>query len=384
MPCSHSKVTLWALTFLLGGQDLRGQEAGPTDWPHLRGPNYDAISPEKGLIDAWPEGGPPVLWMRKVGQGYSGFVAVAGRVYTQFQSGAGLYVLALDADTGAELWRQRVDWAWRPAGAYPGPFATPTYHAGRLYYSTPTGLVGCLEAADGRPIWSINVVKQFHGAGAEFGYAATPLVEGNRVILPVGGPGASVVALDAADGSTAWAVGDDQASYCPIYPITFRGRRLLVAFLRNSLAAHDPATGKRVWRVELSSHYDEHSAWPLYAEPYLLTASPFRVGARCYRLEETAAASMAHSQWESRELSNDVCSSVLVDGAVYGFDLQQLQSSAHRGSRGRFKCLDFATGKKALGDRQGGPGDRPGGRRQTDPAERHGNADPGAGEPRFV
>ncbi len=158
-------------------------------------------------------------------------------------------------------------------------------------------------------------------------------------------PGASVVALDARDGSTVWAVGDDEASYCPIYPITIRGRRLGVAFLRNTIVVHDLAMGKILFREELSRHYDEHSAWPLYAEPHLFITSPFRAGARVYRFEDTKSGLSARSVWENRQLSNDVCSSVLVYGQVYGFDLHQAQASAHRTSRGRFKCLEFATGK---------------------------------------
>jgi outer membrane protein assembly factor BamB len=337
-------IVLWTLLFLfLEGAGIRA-EGPPTDWPHLRGPTYDAVSSEKGLVDSWPETGPPVLWTRELGQGYSGFIAVGSRVYTMFQSAAGQYVVSLEADTGAEIWRQRVDWAWDPAGRYPGPYATPTWHAGRIYYSTPTGLVGCLDANDGGLIWSVEVRKRFKGKGTEFGYAATPLIESGRVIVPVGGPGASVVALDARDGAISWAVGDDPASYCPAYPITLRGRRLVVVFLRNWLALHDPVTGKQVARQELSTDYDEHSAWPLYAEPHLLVASPFRVGAQLSRLDENRELKL-RTVWANTELSNDVASSVLVEGHVYGFDLHQLQASAHRPSRGRFKCLDFATGK---------------------------------------
>jgi outer membrane protein assembly factor BamB len=323
---------------------LEGEGRVSAEWPHVRGPNYDAISSETGLVEAWPETGPPVLWARELGQGYSGFVVVGGRAYTQLQMRTGQYVFALDADTGAEIWRQRVDWPWQPGGAYPGPYATPTWHVGRLYYATPTGLVGCLDANDGRTLWSIDVCKKFQSQGTEFGFAATPLIEDGRVILPVGGPGASMVALNADDGSTVWGAGDDPASYCPAFPITFRGRRLVVALLRNSLVAHDLATGQRLWRQALSSHYDEHSVWPLYAEPHLLIASPFRVGAQLFRLDEAATGLSAQTLWASRELSNDVCSSVLVGGQVYGFDLHQMQASAHRPSRGRFKCLDLATG----------------------------------------
>lgn len=314
---------------------------GPADWPHVRGPNYDGVAPAAKLTDSWPAEGPPVLWSRDLGQGYSGFVVADGRVHTQIQTSTGQFVIALDAGTGNELWRRRVDWPWQPAGEYPGPYATPTLSGDKLYYATPTGRVGCSTAADGAVVWSVDVREKFQGRGTEFGYAATPLVLDGRVILPVGGIGASLVALDAATGATVWAAGDDQASYCPAFPITVGSRRLVIGYLRNCVVAHDPATGERVWREELSAEYDEHAAWPLYAEPHLLLAAPFKSGSRLLRLTRTGP---PQTVWANKALSNDVCSSVLVGGHVYGFDLRQLQASAHRTSRGRFKCVDFLTG----------------------------------------
>lgn len=315
------------------------------DWPHLRGPTYDAVSSEVGLAERWPDAGPPVLWARDLGPGYSGFVAADGRAFTLFQTNTGMFLVALDADNGGERWRVRVDWPWQPGGLYPGPYATPTWHAGRVYYATPTGKVGCVDAADGGEVWAVDVRSRFGSRGTEFGFASTPLVEDGRVVLPVGGPNAAVVALGAADGATAWAAGDDPASYCPALPVTLDGRRLVVAFLRNSVAVHDPATGTRVWRQRLSDHYDEHAAWPLFDGRHLLLASPFKVGSHLFRLDAAGEAVVGKSVWAGRQLSNDVCSSLLLGGSVYGFDLQQSQASTHRPSRGAFKCLELTTGR---------------------------------------
>ena len=314
------------------------------DWPHVRGPAFDAHSAETGLATSWPAAGPPVLWVRDLGPGYSAVVVADGRAITLYQTAGGIYLTALDAGTGAELWRERVDWPWQPGGLYPGPYAAPTIHAGRVYYATPAGTVGCVDAATGGAVWAVDVRKRFAGRGVEFGFASAPLVDNGRVILPVGGPGASVVALSAADGSTLWASGDDPASYCPALPVTLDGRRLVVGFLRNSVVLHDPATGQRVWRERLSDSYDEHAAWPLFDGRHLLLASPFRVGARVTRLTATGDGVTATPVWAGRQLSNDVSSSVLHAGAVYGFDLQQSQASTHRPSRGMFKCLDLVTG----------------------------------------
>jgi len=335
-----------------GGEEAEAPGLGDAGWPHLRGPRYDATSDETGLADRWPPEGPPVLWTRPIGAGYSALIAVGSRVYTQGQKLAEQRLVCLDADTGQEIWEYRYGWAYEPGGLYPGPRATPTCHAGRIYFAAPDGLVGCLRAADGRRLWSRNLVEQFAGRGTEFGYACSPLVEEGKVILPVGGAEGSVVALDARDGSTLWASGGDPASYCSALPITFRGRRQVVAFLQNVLASFDLETGRPLWKQNYSSGYDEHAAMPIYREPYLMTMRPFRAGSDLYRIETRPAAAgqgpnidlVATPIRRSRQMSNDVASSVLVGEHVYGFDLREAQTSRHRPSRGEFKCLELMTG----------------------------------------
>lgn len=89
--------------------------------------------------------------------------------------------------------------------------------------------------------------------------------------------GASLVALNAEDGTVVWQAGDDAASYTPAYPIAFRGQRLVLGYLQNALVCHDLLTGKLIWRRPLSSGYDEHAAWPIYREPYLWISSTFKL-----------------------------------------------------------------------------------------------------------
>ncbi len=320
--------------------------AAHADWPHLRGPTYDGVSTERELADAWPADGPPRLWSRELGQGYSGFIVAQGKLFTQRQTLGGQYLLCLDPDTGATIWETRCDWAWQPKGAYPGPYATPTYAHGKVFFASTSGVVGCVDANSGAPIWSLNVRAKFAGKGFGFGYAATPLLEDDKVILPVGGPDASLVALHVDDGRTAWTVGSDPASYCPAFPITFAGKRCVVGYLQNAMIIVELATGKLLCRQALSSGYDEHSAWPIWREPHLLLAAPFRVPATRFELTaEPNGALACKTQWLAKDMANDVASCVLYGKHLYGFDLRQLQASKHRASRGSFKCLDWDTGK---------------------------------------
>ncbi len=315
-------------------------------WPSLRGAHYDAHSPEIHLAESWSKEGPPVLWVKDLGQGYSAFVAKGNRVYTQAQTLQGQYVYCLEAQTGNTLWEYRYDWPYELAGVYPGPRATPTLARGRLLFSAPSGLIGCLDADSGRLLWSRNVVEDFKGdGGIGFGYSCSPIVVDDLVLLPVGGPGASLVALDLMDGKTIWTSGDQPASYTPVLPIRRKGRQLVVGYLENALVIHDMKSGELLIEQDLSQGYDEHSAWPIYREPYLWIAAPFRSGSQLFEIpEDLNQKSSLKNIWRSRTLSNDVLSSVLVDENLYGFDIFDQQSKTQRPSRGKFRCIEFMTG----------------------------------------
>jgi outer membrane protein assembly factor BamB len=325
-----------------------GAEQELAAWPQWRGSTHDGHAAGERLIDAFPAGGPPILWVRDLGQGYSGFAVVGGRAFTQTQTLYEQSVVCLDGDTGRTIWSYRCGWPYDGGGLYPGPRSTPTVAEGRVYFATPLGVVGCLTADEGKLVWSLNVNEKFGGRGTEFGYSASPLVTDGLVILPVGGEHASVVALRTEDGSTAWKAGSRPASYATPLPIEWRGHKLVVVLLQNSLACFDRQSGELWWEESLSHGYDEHAAAPLYRDPFLLIAGPFHSGAHMHRLEEDTATGRCRPvpAWFCEELSNDVASSVLVEDTVFGFDLKDMQSRLHRPSRGEFRAVDWLTGQE--------------------------------------
>ena len=342
-------VTQCLLAVVACGQELATHDnpflepdAPDTGWPHIRGANYDGISQEVQLADSWPEEGPPVLWVLDLGQGYSSWVVKDNRAYTQYQTLAGQFVICVDASSGERIWQYRYDWPFEPAGLYPGPRSTPTIANGHIYFSTPAGAVGCLDL-HGNLIWRQDLKARFDGQGTDFGYACSPTVIEEKVVMPVGGAAASMVALDATDGSILWASGDASASYTPALPVTVDGHRQIIGYLEHELAALDLDTGRQLWRQQLSHGYDEHSAWPVFSEPYLWISAPFQSGSQLLRLSGGEDATFERV-WQSPIMSNDVSSSILVDGHLYGFDLAEAQSKAHRPSRGSFRTLHLISG----------------------------------------
>lgn len=312
-------------------------------WPSIRGPRWDGTSAETDLLDSWPNDGPPVLWTRELGQGYSSFIAWKNRIATQYQNLRGQHVVCLEADTGQTVWEYRYDWPYDPAGVYPGPRATPTWHDGSVYFASPAGLVGCLNAETGKLRWSVELAAKFGCELTGFGYACSPLVIDGLVLLPVGCSGASMVALDARTGDVRWQAGDDAASYAPACPITFQGRPLVLGYLENVLVCHDRLTGQLLWRHRLSRGYDEHSSWPLYREPFLWISSPFQAGSELLELTDDPSEPV-RSRGKQPLMSNDIFSSILDNGAIYGFDVREPQAKTHRSTRGIFRCIDFESG----------------------------------------
>jgi outer membrane protein assembly factor BamB len=160
-------------------------------------------------------------------------------------------VFALDAKTGKELWRTEYQ---RDAFNSPygnGPRATPAVVGDRVYSFGITGVLTCFDAVKGSQVWQVDTLKKFEAKNLFFGAACSPLVEGNNVLVNVGGKGASIVAFNKDKGDVAWKSLDDGASYSS--PISFgEGKNRQVVFLTaRGVASLDPSNGSLFWQFPL-------------------------------------------------------------------------------------------------------------------------------------
>ena len=332
-----------------------GRMSPAADWPGLRGSEQDGIATGELLAESWLAEGPAILWSRELGQGYSSFAIVGDLAYTQYQSAFGQYVICLERDTGLTVWETRVGAPYELVGIYPGPRSTPAVLEGAVYYTTPDGDVGSLDAHTGTLNWEHPIQSNFKGIGTEFGYAASATIKDQKLFLPIGGPDASVVALSLPSGEIAWKSGSHPASYCSCLPISLNKRLLLVSYLQNHIVIHDRASGRQLWQTELSAGYDEHSAMPIYREPILVVSAPFQAGSTAYQLEWLLSAQtqspvsepvlVVKQLWQLSKFSHDVDSAVVVGETIYGFDLRDPQSKAHRPSRGEFRAVNISDGQ---------------------------------------
>ena len=184
------------------------------DWPQWRGPNQDGVSLETSLLATWPEAGPAVLWRFPLGLGYSAVSVAGDRAVTMYGTPAGEFVVAIDAASGKPLWKVRSGDLFLNDSYGNGPRATPTINEGHIYALGGRGDLLCLDAATGKTVWALDLVKKFGGKVPEYGFSASPAIFGKLLVVDVGAEkGRSLAALDKATGEVLWTSLADKPGY---------------------------------------------------------------------------------------------------------------------------------------------------------------------------
>ncbi len=177
------------------------------DWPQWQGPDRNAVSKEKGLLQEWPENGPPLAWRAEGLGGGDSIPAVAdGRLFGMSIRDGKEIVWALSERDGKELWVSPLGDAvqQRVPQSKEGPACTPSVSGDRLFVIGMGGTIACLNTADGAIVWRRSFTDDFGGTVPAWSYRESPLVDGDRVICTPGGSDALIVALDKRDGKTIW------------------------------------------------------------------------------------------------------------------------------------------------------------------------------------
>jgi outer membrane protein assembly factor BamB len=314
--------------------------AAAGDWPQWRGPNRDGISSETGLLTSWPAGGPRVVWKTTgLGEGYSSFSIVKGRLYTQGQRGDQEYVYAFDIKTGTKLWEVPTGRPYREQRGN-GPRGTPTIDGDRLYAMAADGRLVCLEAATGEVLWSQNVVQKYGASVIHWGMSESPLVDGNRLIVMPGGPGASVVSLNKLNGELQWKTGSDSAGYSSAIVADVEGVRQILALSGQSAIGILEQNGELLWRYTKVSNGTANIATPIYHDGHVFVSSNYGTGCALLKLGPRTMSEV----YFNRDMMNHYSTSVLVDGTLYGY------------SNNILTAMDFKTGKVLWRNRSVGKG----------------------------
>ena len=315
------------------------------DWPQWQGADRNAISKERGLLQAWPKEGPPLAWKIKgLGGGPSTPSIAAGRIFGMSHRGQDEVVWAVSEADGKALWATRLGPAFSQDQRTPaseGPGSTPTVDGERLYVVGLGGTVTCLQATDGKQVWQRSLTSDFDGRVPFWSFRESPLVDGNKVIVTPGGADTTLVALDKATGKTIWKsqVPDSpQAAYASAIAVDFGGQRQYVQLTAKGLVGVAASDGKFLWRYDRAANsHGINCSTPIHHEGKVFGASAYGNGGGLVKLGKDASGiAKAEEVYFTNKMQNHHGGMVVHDGSLYG---------ANGGNAGGFLVnLDWETG----------------------------------------
>ncbi|MCB1228308.1 MAG: PQQ-like beta-propeller repeat protein, partial [Verrucomicrobiales bacterium] len=306
------------------------------EWPQWRGPGHDGRWNPPGVPADPAACEPQCRWTVEVGGGFGGVTVADGRVYlmervTEPEERERLRCFS--AEDGTQLWVK--EWPVRYASLEygNGPRSSVTLSEGAAFALGATGRVGCWDAATGVERWHRDVVEELGARQPKWGFAASPVREGENILLHVGAqPEGCVVALQAATGEEVWRGGDDAAGYCTPMVVTHGGRRQVIQWGPGRVMGLEAASGSTLWSYPYPIRYGVSIAQPLYLDGLLLVSSYWH-GARALRLN--AAGDAVELAWKDEEgLCGLMAAPLEKEGTVFFLD-------RHHG----LQALDLATGK---------------------------------------
>jgi outer membrane protein assembly factor BamB len=320
------------------------------DWPSWRGPRGDGTWQAPKLPEQWPQKGLKPVWRQPIGGGYAGPAVVGSRLFIldrEKAAGGGKddepdgfeRVLCFDARSGERLWFHQYPTRYGDLGGYSnGPRAMPTVHDGRVYTLGAVGHLHCFEAVTGKVLWAKDMVAEHKARIPEWGFAASPVIDGSRVIVHTGAePNGCLIAFDRLTGKEVWRSLSDPAGYCTPILITSKSGRQLVAWTPENIHGLNPETGKRLWSIPYKVTYGVSIATPIFQQDTVFVTGYWE-GAKALRLGSRPAD--AELIWEdSRQLRGLMAQPLYRDGYLYSLD---------KGLG--LVCFELATGKKHWDD----------------------------------
>ena len=353
-----------SLLAVLGFAGSAAFAAESFDWPQWQGPNRNAVSHETGLLQQWPESGPPLAWtISGLGGGYGTPSVAKGRIFGMSSRGEDEVVWSLSESDAEELWVTRLGSALTegmPQGKE-GAGCTPTVDGDRLYVLGLSGDLVCLQISDGKILWRKNLTTDLGGVLPTWRYNESPLIDGDKLVVTPGGDEATLVALNKTTGGTIWkgvlpkpsagnsensgqrgrggrpGMRDSGAGYSSAIAIDFEGQRQYVQFTSKALAGFAASTGALLWQYDRpANNFGINCSTPVHVDGKILAASAYRAGGGLVELSKEDGEVTAKEIWFSKDLENHHGGMLVIDGAVYG-------SNGGNGG-GYLICLDFQTG----------------------------------------
>jgi outer membrane protein assembly factor BamB len=278
-------------------------------WKQWGGPNRNFMVDATGLATSWPASGPPRLWARALGEGHSAIVEDGGRLFSMYRPAGpsrGRFsqeevVIAVDAASGKTVWEHRYPSSTSDAdfseGA--GPHSTPLIAGPRLFAAGSRREFFALDKATGKVLWRHDLIKEYGAGDVDRGFAPSPLLFGNSVIISIGGRGQAVGAFNPETGALLWKGGDVDFSPASALLIDVDGQTQLVVFGGDRIAGLDPSNGRTLWSHPHRTDWGLNISTPVWSasDRLLLLSSAYGTGSRAIEVRQVAGKTTVAERW---------------------------------------------------------------------------------------
>ena len=283
------------------------------------------------------------LWHRASQGGYSELAIAGQRIVTMDLRGGVDHVVAFDAATGKDIWATPVGPTYRGHdSSEDGPIATPTIDGADVFAVGPHGVIVALDLKTGRQRWRHDLRASFGAEIPGWGFAASPLVEGQLVIVATGGAKSQgLLAFDRSSGTLRWsALPGISPGYSSPVAATLAGTRQVIVVRGDRVAAVSPADGRELWSARSLGASEEvlNSALVLPGDRVLLTHSK---ESWLLRITHRDGRFVADEVWRSPRVRISLAPAIHLNGSLYAF------------SGGQLMCFDLDTGETRWRERFG-------------------------------
>ena len=317
------------------------QPARPRAWTQWGGPHRNFQTEATGIKESWAASGPPVVWQRPLGEGYSSPSVEDGVLYTMYGRPRQEVVLAANAEDGKTLWEYTTPMTFQSDAPEMGngPYATPLIVGDRVFTAGVAGRLQCLEKKTGKLLWTQQLWTDHHGSRLMYGYASSPIAFRDMIIVPVGGSGKAVMAFRQTDGSVAWGQNNYGNVYSSPILIDVSGLEQVALVMDGYVIGVNPHNGDLQWQVPFKADYSIAVATPVWGPDNLLfVSSEYNAGSKVIELKRNGLQTIATELWSSNRLRLHHGNAMRIGDAIYF-------SSGGKGSQAILSAVDARSGR---------------------------------------
>lgn len=341
------------------------------DWPRLGGPGGAGVSPQKNLLNHWPEQGPRTLWTVDVADGFGGPAIHHGEVFLLDRPDNEKDVLrCLDLKSGKELWT--VPFNAPGKLPYNGSRNVPTVDDQFVFVIGPFGDFHCIDRKTHQSIWSHNMIREFKNPEIDraeapvsrddklaraqvpmWGFTQAPLLYKDIVMAAPQTQNTGLVAYDKTSGKMRWQsgyVGRNWYSHVSPTLVSLNGVDQVIVVGQPSDPEKSPAdappaiissiapdTGRILWACQTPGPFKIPIPQPLRVDDHHLFLTG-GLGMGCMMLK----INHENGQWSTRvEFHEKTVAGFIHSPILYKDHIYTISSKEHGGLQTGLVCLDL-------------------------------------------